>query len=263
MAIMNGKFICGAVGPLIFRKLGKCQVVSAKGNTGRRQTVNSKKSANTFGMAASLSVQIMEAYAHITNKLNDNMLFQRLNKELISILNRCRDADTRKFNFDEDSFDKLSGIEFNLNSLLGDSLMIRPKLNISNELLTVSLPKFEIKSVLNFPYGSYGCELTVGMMLFRLKDGMKLDYFEYQSIMTDQSETMMKAQEFKFAVPAGCLCIVTLFLKYFTIYKDFLNIVNTKAFSPAAICGAFVTPGDFVDRGEYKWAPMDKGMKYD
>lgn len=263
MAVMNGKFICGAVGPVIFRKVGTRQIVSAKGNTGRRQTANTKKAANTFGMATSLSVQIIEAYAPITDELNDNKLFNRLNKELIPILNRCRDKETRKFNFDEDSFDKLPGIEFNINSLLGDSLLVKPKITINNEVLNVSLPKFDIKSVLKFPYGSYGCELTFGVMLFRLKDGMKLDNLEYQSIMTNKSADTLEAQDFKFPVPAGCLCIVTLFLKYFTPYMDFLRIVNTKKFSPAAICGSFITPGDFIDNGEYKWCQMDKRLKYD
>lgn len=263
MAIMNGKFIRGAVGPVVFRKVGTRQIVSAKGNTGRRQTANTKKAANTFGMATSLSVQIIEAYAPLTDKSNDSKLFNRWNKELISILSRCRDSETRKFNFDEDSFDKLPGIEFNINSLLGDSLMVKPKLTVNKEVLNVFLPKFDVKSVLKFPHGSYRCELTFGVMLFRLKDGMKLDSAEYQSIMTDKSATTLEERNFKFPVPAGCLCIVTLFLKYFTPYMDFLRIANTKKFSPAAICGSFIAPGDFIDNGEYKWCQMDKRLKYD
>lgn len=263
MAVFDGKFLRGTVGELIFKKIGNKQVVSTKRAPGTiKLTPDSIKAANTFGMASKLSSHIFNEFDEQINGFHDGSMFRRLNKELNLVLNLCRDFKTMEYSYDTHSFDSLSGLDFNIKSPVRKSFKRNPEINLTGRLLLVSLPEFAVGKFLRFPAGSSVCEFTVAITLFRLKDGMKMQATESQSVSIKRKTIISKKQNFEFEVPDGCLCIVGLFLKFFASSTAFPMLINTKNFSPAAICKAFSTPGVFVKNDNRLWVAMH-GLKFD
>jgi hypothetical protein len=111
--------------------------------------------------------------------------------------------------------------------------------------LTLSLPAMEINEQLKFPVGCNVCEIIVALAFYNLEEGVhKQRVFQVLEVNTAQPE--VPAHDFTFEVPDGCLCVAGMKLKYATLEDNVKLIKNNKEFNPAGLCGAVITPGEFV-----------------
>lgn len=259
MARKDGEFLRGLIGPLIFRVINNVQHVSLKIAKGTmKQTKETKKSALTFGMATSLSAEMLASFKEMLKGFNDYSARNRLNSVLNKILDRSRDKKTLAYSFFQESFSKLGGFEFNVNSKLEDFLMESPKVTIDRGKLYFSIPKSGIPARFKFPLKSSRCELKVSLTFFRLTEGLKFWKLNSKSLVILNNHKNFEGCEFVFDVPEGCLCITSMSLDYSRPNGENWLGVNNKSFSPAAICDATVTPGEYQKDDRRNWREMIK-----
>jgi len=258
MAKAKGKFFKGTVGPVVFKELNDQQVVCSKPAPGRmKQTEATKKAAGVFGMSSKLHNLIKESFIRDLAEFHDKSFQTRLIKELNPILNQCRDADNGKYHFGEDSFKNLMNFEFNINSKLNDRLPIKPRINHEHTTLAVQFPNWETPGRLRFKKGEEYAMMTVSVALFRLKDGLQIKMPLRQTIRLDKDiDDHLNGRELLFDVPEDCLCVVSMFLKYYNEYR----LLNHKDMSPAAVIDAVVTTDIYQGTDDYQWTSM--GIKF-
>jgi len=85
MATNDGNFFRGIVGNAIFRVLNGKQIVQQRETPGtRKQSDETKKNSNTFGMAATLGAQIRRTMAtKIIQKVDSTVAYEALSKKLV------------------------------------------------------------------------------------------------------------------------------------------------------------------------------------
>jgi len=254
MAKFDGKNLRGAVGAVVFRVVNGVQIISAK-PTEVRQTEETKRAASTFGEGSSLSCQIRDDFRDGIIKLFDPNIHDRLLSILNMIFNRSRDRETLKYFFDENSFSSLLNFDFNINSPLKKQLPSETKTVVENQRLTIAFPNGEKVAKLKFIKDSWKCEIKVHVRFYRLKEGLKtMKNMEQTLEIMKYEDNDLRAKEFVFPVPAGCLCVVSMFLHY----HGYPGIINTKKMNPGAICYAGETPGIFEENESFLWSPMRK-----
>ncbi|NRF40302.1 hypothetical protein [Pedobacter foliorum] len=263
MAKFDGKQIVGLIGGLVFKKGRNNTTIVQPKPASMAQTTATKGAANLFGIASTLSKTIRYGMTEITDQFYDGGMVNRLTNQNRSILAHCYDKDTRKFVFNETSFSRLAGFEFNFKSPVTNSLWVQPQTTLSGNDLTVYVPAFEIPVQLKFPNLANTCTINISVNLYVLDQSLKR-VLPLQSIEIGKNQTHVPAQEFKFEVPDGCLCVAGINLQYFYLYNGIKTVLNKKDFNPAAICGAILSPGIFVPpvqtdpyRAVAKWRIMD------
>lgn len=259
MARVYGDFLKGIVGPVSLKVLNGIQVVSQRMWPGTmNQTVNTKKTANTFGVASSLACNVREVFQNQINGFADSGMVNRLNSRMTGILNICRDPESRLYNFEEDSFNQLTGFDFNMNSPLFKALRIVPDINFNEGILSITAPPAKVPAKLKFIARSTNCEVIASVGWFRLEEGEKTYSTIDQSIVVKRELPNLDQLSFKFDIPNGCLCIVSIFLKYYLRVGKREVILNSKKYSPAGICAALLIPGKYEERDKQIWVGMNK-----
>ena len=246
MAIINGKYLRGILGPLVFSVQDGQQKVSVKKTPGTiKQTAATKKAGRIFGLASKLGSLIRLVLQPLVKGFQDKTMHSRLAADLCLVLSSCRNPDTGMFNFAEYSFSTVEGFEFNRKSPLRKSLGITPAVNLDKKVLKVAFPEGDAPIGLRFPRQATHCEIKMGLLLLRLDKSLMQQWTEWRSIVVDRADNVLNGKQFSFKVPAGCLCIVSLFLRYY----QYTQLLNNKQFSPAGICGARISPGQFKAGG--------------
>jgi len=259
MARRKGDFLVGVLGPVTLRSVNGIQVMSRRLQPGvMKQTEETKRAAANFGMAGSLSSHIYQSHSSPLGKMNDGNLYNRLTSKLAGILNDCRDPVSNLYNFSTESFSSLVGLDFNINSPLRKRMVMLPELELENEMVTLAFPKTSQEIKLKFPPKSNDCEIIATAALFDLTNCKMANTYDWQKQAVNKEEPLLNNIKFKFMVPKGCLCIVSVFLKYYSILHVHGSLVNTKQFSPGGICGAIITPGKFDGMDGRHWLQMDK-----
>jgi len=259
MATKKGNFIRGIVGPLIFRKLNGKQVVSSRIPAGTmKQTEATKQAAGNFGAASGLSKHFRLMNQSLIAGHNDSGMFNRLTSRFVESLNKSRDREDKGFKFSTDSFDSLTGFDFNINSPVADRMSLLPGLILEDSQLRLFYLETPEEIDLKFPVKSMDCEIIASMAVFNLKKGQRVFTSDLQQRVVKKKNPVINDLEFRFNAPQGCLCIVSILLKYYSVMDIRGTLVNTKQFSPAAICGAIVTPGTFKNTDNRNWLVMDK-----
>jgi len=257
MAILLGGFLKGSIGNNTFRVMNNKQLVSAKIAKGQmKQTEATKKMAGVFGKASRLGKQVRETVQGSLGKKYDPAMSRRLTTDLREILSACRDSETEQYVFDEQSFSPLNGFDYNLKSPLNKSLVKKLTSQMTDGVLSIDLPASKPLDLLVFPAESSACELAIEVSLFHLASGKRKYAAAIQSLKIEKGAASIDQQHFEFKVPDGCLCVVSVFLKFYSVFRDLSTIINSKTFSPAGICVAFVTP-DVADMADQKnWVRM-------
>ncbi|SDZ84868.1 hypothetical protein [Pedobacter hartonius] len=259
MARQNGKFISGVLGPLVYRVVNGKQIISTKTAPGTiKQTTDTKRSADTFGMGSSLGASIRKTLAGQLSGFYDIGMISRLNGKMAEILGTCRNPKSRLYQFETNSFSRLDDFEFNANSEATNLLSKAPTVVLRDGILTIMLPKLVILQHLKFPNRSYKCEISFNVSLFRLRDGLMKAFPDTQSFLITKNMKEVDPDEFIFAVPDGCLCVVSVFLNYLTAEKTGWKSINSKKFNPGCICAALISPGAYKDDGHIIWTKMTK-----
>lgn len=243
MASKKGNLIVGALGTVVYRVVHDKQVISGRVAAGKmKQTPATVLSGGMFGQASSLASAIKRSSR---NKWFHSHMSQNLTSPLSTIFRRCVDLDTMTYTFGTNSFSELVGFDYNKKSKLVQRLSELPKVVLQEDKLIVTLPELKIPSQLNFPFKSFRCELAIGVSFFRLNKQLKSRTEKIQSVEFLKDEKTSAPMQLEFQVPAGCLCIVSLYLEYAIASAEGWSVINDKKFNPAGICAAIVTPGNY------------------
>jgi len=244
MGKFDGKQIRGLVGNIVIRKGKKGPIVQSAPRK-YKQTKATKQESSLFGKGSTLASALRHELNLIISSNQDGEMVNRFNTPIKAVLRQCYDPETQKFNFSEDSFSRLAGFEFNIKSPLINSLWVNPEMQLNGNILTISLPEIEIPAQLKFPLAANTCILMVIVSFTSLEQCMR-KRSATQTIEISQNETTVSARQFDFEVPQGCLCIAGIGLKYFSLHNSIRTTFNSKAFNPAGIIGAVISPGTFV-----------------
>jgi len=251
---MKNNLVSGTVGNLVFKIVNGKQIVCLKPAPGTmKQTVGTKKAATVFGKAASLEKALRKTldvqYADLFTVQTGNEIRARVNLALQS----SRLSLTGGFKFDEDSFAGLAGLEFNPKSKVRSMLSKLPEITLNGNALNVEISKQGIPATIKFPLKTFWCEIVIGVSFFRLEDALLVDLAELQRIIVNRSMTEIEPQTFKFDVPPGTLCVVSLFLNYTISNRAEGRILKDRTFSPGCFCAAIITPGKYQNSDERIW----------
>lgn len=257
MATVHGNFLKGVLGNLSFKVVNGKQLVSQRRAPGTTKQTEAVKNAQlTFGKSARLALRIRMFYKSLIDHSTDSGMVNRLNSRIIEILNDCCAPDTRRYTFGRDSFNKLSGFEFNIKSPLSGSLHVTPVVEVNNGKLELSLPKAGAASILKFPTGATACRMIASLALIRLGPGLCAYSVTNQEVLFWPAAPETGNTAFHFQVPNDCLCLVTLSLKYTEVKNNEPVLVNDQSFNPVTICGAVVTPGVYLNLDNRAWMKM-------
>lgn len=244
MGKFDGKHLTGVIGNAIVRKGRNVQIIQSK-PIQVKQTQETKKSANLFGKASTLSKYMRKLVGHTYGSNNDTGMINRLTTLNRVLLAHCLQPETQTFNFETDSFSKLAGFEFNTKSPLANSLWVQPEINLLNQTLQINLPALEIPAQLNFHNDAKACDLELEVAVLSLQPGYnKASY--HATVEIAKSQQMLPAQSWEVELPLGCLAVVAIGLKYFTLHNNIKTPLNSGKFHPAGIVAAIFNPGNFL-----------------
>lgn len=258
MGKFNGKFLSGVIGNLKFSVRNGKQVVSQAVAPGTmKQTEETKKASTVFGKAASLNKLLRQSLVAQYKGLFFNATINSLTGRMSSILKDCKDPESGTYQFDLNSFLRLEQLEFNPKSKVSNLLPATPVATLKNDVLSLTLFEHPLPRDLKFPLKSFKCEITTALSLFRLKDRKMVFRAEAQSIVVEKGKKVSAPHTFLFNLPAGCLCVMTVFLNYWTIDESGWTIIKNRKFSPAVICGAYHTEGNYQAGDDRSWSRVD------
>ncbi|WP_256005072.1 hypothetical protein [Pedobacter deserti] len=246
MAQFKGKHLSGLMGNLVARRGRDGSTILQIKASRVKQTKATKASAGVFGKASSLACDIRTQLGYLYGLDNDSGMVNRFNTPVRDVLMHCFDKETQTYSFQEDSFSRLAGFNFNIKSPLENTLWVMPEVTLEGTSLKVSIPELEIGSNLLFPDTTKLCVLRVAVSRIALYEGLT-SALQTQELIINREQGIVPAQEFTFEVPQGCLCTAAIGLLFYEVSADNVRYsYNCKEFSPAAILGAIIVPGEFV-----------------
>jgi len=254
MAILLGNLLSGSIGPYVFRIVNGKQVVSLKPAAGEiKQSAATKRVNKFFGDAATLGAHIRKTLAGEYPKLFKIDAINQISARLIKCLKSGYDPVEGKYEFTEDRFDPMVGLEFNKRSQVKNLVNVWHKIELHGNILRVNMSEIYVQQDVKFPRDSVRCEIVVALSLFRLHDGKMVEVAERQSISFNFNQIIIKPFAFDFDVPPGCLCLVSMFLNYSSNSNSAWYTYRDHITSPGCFCGAVVTPGKYQNNDRRKW----------
>ena len=253
MAKLIGNLLSGSLGPYVFKIVNGKQVVTQKPSAGTiKHSSGTKLATKVFANAATLGAAVRKSLITPSAGLMGPAA-NAITANLCKALNSSLDKQSGKFYFGEDSFAVLDGLEFNSKSKVISFLPKLPVISLNRNLLSISQPKMDILKKFKFPPNAIKCEFTFALSLFRLHDGYMVEGAETQTVVAFINEGVLGPFEVNFYVPPGCLCLVSLFLDYYTADKSGWILLKDKIFSPGCFCGSIVTDGKYRDSDNRVW----------
>ncbi|MEQ7799051.1 hypothetical protein ABDJ41_04480 [Pedobacter sp. ASV1-7] len=245
MAYIDGKFIRGTAGAVIFKKVGKKQVVVGKSKKEFiDMTPATYNAAYVFGRASTLASYIRGSAEPIIG-FHDGGMISRFTGECNQIVQKASTDKEGVFDFRQDYFNRLNGFEFNNMSPVKNYLFAQPIVSLTEQNVTIDFPEIKVPKDLKFPPNARYCTVAFSVTLFDLEN----DQFQLQDIQSFEIEITAKsfihpAQQLIFESSTGSLCVVTLALYYSE--KTFAGnaVINNKDFCPSAVLKAEFCPGE-------------------
>lgn len=248
MAIIDHKgIIRGAVGPSVFRHSRGRSIVQSRPRK-YKQTAASMSSAAEFGMISSTGAIIRHAFEPAC-RYQDGRAYTRVS----SAVGRCVRSVTGTVSGERDLHDGdlsfLPGTEFNANSPLKDILKTQPRVWRDEGAVLVQLPALDMNTDLRLPRdpGRRGVKIRLRFLLVALN--FRESYYEYVDRQELEFQLNQKSEAMTLRmsgdVPAGSLLLLSMSVFLYgsdTLDKELL-LLNSKAFSPAALIGAWQEPG--------------------
>lgn len=251
MAIFNGKTIKGSIGPVSFTQKGNISIIRSKpGKGGVKQSPATKVKASLFGKIISpLSKLIRQAFAEIHLGYYDGAMVNRMNGAISTLVNQHVNEEGN-FTFNEDSFNRLNGFDFNLLSPLNKSFLILPKVTLRHDTLHLAIPQFEVSKNLRFPHKATNCQMNMQLVLFSIQTG----HWQIQApinLPILKSQSIQTAAKWSFQIPEGCLAVLGATITF--TKSNSQNILNDKSFHPAAVLAAFYYEGESLTNFDQSW----------
>ncbi len=257
MAILDGKSLRGSIGNLSFSKQGNINVIRSKPGKGNvKQTEATKKSASVFGSYISpLSKYIRMSFQHLLTGFYDGAMVNRMNSDISTILYQSITAEGT-FKLVKQSFDRLTGFNFNLASALNKSLLIMPETVFTADEVTVNIPEFSVSKGLRFPPKAHSCTIEMQVVQFNLEKGLWMVYPQESIVL--KKGGLNNSQIFRYGLPKGTLCLVAIGVVYHNQYEI---VLNSKTFNPMAIVAAGFNPGSTLEEAIKNWYSMSVKIK--
>ena len=255
MAKFDGKYFSGPIGRVIFRKHRGQQVVYQKClKDNIAQTEKTVKASKVFGKASRLTSCIRMLLMKLTLSNFDSNISNRLIGEVTAILNGCVIPETPFFEFVGSSFQKLIGFELNIKSPFKSRFFSQPTIYYANNLVQIVLPEMLILEKIKFPRGISDCKIVISMSELDLRNG-KYSNADVQVIDLHKvnEHSILPQQQITFSTEPGTLCIIGICLQFYEATYLGNNLVNTKAFSPAAILNAYYLEGNVNKENTSDW----------
>jgi len=246
MAVVKGKFIIGAVGPVIYKIYRGQQVITGKARGTVKISAETIKSATTFGKASSFATQLRRSVSQIVTSNYDGTMPHRLTRDIVRILIKGHDPETGTFYFNASSFEALRGFQFNIKSPFDYSLLELPYVSVSDDRLTLHLPEINVPKHLKFPPKATSCNISFSMVEFNLLDKTRKVTLLGSTIIANV-KSVIPAQEWKATVMPGWFSVIAMSLNF--VQRNFTGDValNTKEYCPAMIVSAgFIAAVDRV-----------------
>lgn len=257
MGKFDGKYIRGAVGKVVYKKMGDQQVVQSKSGKPIHQTAETKKAATVFGRASNLAAYLRVALNRSIG-FYDGSMIARLTGEVNQIANLSVIPENQKFNFTSAAFSRLNGFEFNAKSPVRNQLFAQPQVSIVNNVLEIDLPEMQIPRDLRFHENGSYCVLGFQVAMFDLQQGSyNVQEIQVMEVKYNYQPETVPARKFSFQSQPGCLCIVNLAIQYYEKTFAGNSVVNNSTFNPSAVLKAFITDGVADPSVTKKWKPMD------
>jgi len=246
MAVVKGKFIIGAVGPVIYKIYRGQQVITGKARGKVKISAETIKSASTFGKASSFATQLRTSVSQIVTSNYDGTMPHRLTRDIVHVLIKGLDPETGTFYFNASSFEALRGFQFNIKSPFDYSLQELPYISVSGNEVTLHLPEIIVPKHLKFPPKATSCHINFSMVEFNLVDKTRKITLLGSTTIAN-SKSAIPAQEWKAPVKPGWFSVIAMSLIY--VQRNFTGEValNTKEYCPAMIVSAgFIAAVDRV-----------------
>jgi len=260
MARLNGKFISGVAGPVIFKKVGNKQFVTGKCSKPQiDMTEATYNAAFIFGRASTLAAYIRNKASDIIRYYDSGMI-SKLTGECNRIVQKTADSAFTLNTSDHDYFERLNGFEFNIESPVRSYLFAQPKVSTTEEKVVIDFPEMDIPKDLAFAPKAKCCTVAVKVLLLDLHHELLLTQ-DIQSfdIQLNANSYILPKQQLTFEGAAGSLCIV--YLSLFYTERTFAGniILNNQQLSPCAILKATFCPGIAVE--QEGWRSMNFNEK--
>lgn len=243
MARYKGKYLIGAIGPITLR-LTKKGVIGSIRVKDVKQTEATKRSANFFGKVVSFAGLLRANLQSLGQQ--DSGLMNRLNKEMMAVFQQCYNKQTGVFNFSNNYFSRLNGIDLNADSALKENLWPLPSITLRENQLTVGISDLNIAENLKFPDGATHCKLQVLPLQFDLTGG-HYRKMEIRSLLVKRNNLPLQIQDFLVEVVPGTLCVIGLGLHYYKEDSGIFVMLNKPDFSPSVLIHAGFNEGTFSE----------------
>lgn len=242
---MNGKDIIGLVGDLVLKrgKDGKKIVQSKAGPY--KQNKESVRTSTMFGYGSSVACAIRRQVDATFGSNYDSGMINRFHNPIREVLSHCYKPADKTFIFEEDSFNRLAEFEFNVKSPLINYLWVKPTMTLEGNILKILVPEFKIPFQFTFPKGTNSCVASISISQLNISQSIK-NWALYHSFEINADQEVYPAQELTFEMENECLCVAVIGLFYSEKYNGTSTTYNSKAFSPANVIGALITPGVYV-----------------
>ena len=257
MGKFDGKYLRGAVGPSIFKKVRGQQIVQGKSKKKMQQSDETKKAAAVFGKASSLASYIRVALNQTIN-FYDGTMISRLTGEVNQVFNSSLIPESQTLSLNSEGFSRLNGFEFNVTSPVRNQIFVQPAVSTTGNNLQINLPEINIPMELKFPVNGAYCVLAFELALFDLQNGRyKKEAIQTTEIKYNYEPAIVPASQFSFQTEPGCLCIINIALQYYEKTFAGNSVVNNKSFNPSAILKAFLLEGTPDQSVTEKWQEMN------
>ncbi|MEJ7559803.1 MAG: hypothetical protein WKF66_15945 [Pedobacter sp.] len=245
MAMLNGDGFSGMIGPFVIRKMKDGRSVIQIKPRHYRLNAKSKKTTTMWGFGSTVACLIRKQLSSAV-MLYDPGMVNRFNDPIRDVLSHCYNSKENVFNFEQDSFNRLTDFEFNIKSPLINFLWVKPVMLLKDNVLTVTIPEFQIGSQFTFPARTNTCQVTILVTQINLNQALTREELE-STFEINADELNHPERTLTFNLANESISVAAIGLAFFKRTNDIRTPYNSKSFSPANVIGAVVTGGVYVE----------------
>ena len=251
MAIVKNNALVGAVGNICFRQSNGQNIVQIKPRD-VKQTIKTKESGLSWGLASASAKQIRVAYDSMIDGLNDGKAVNRLNVA-VSASEISNFSETGIYHLPE-----LSGFEFNIKSSLADVLNAYPKTSVADEaLIRIEIPSWQSQKLLQTKLKWSACSIRLAAFMFEFQNSRySLLSEEGVEIAYSQGETIPLSWNVKVPQTEAAIVTVVIALDLYNENNRGRFILNDKSFSPLSIVESYKVKGIAGTESPSEWETM-------
>ncbi len=253
MAINDGKYLHGAVGKYVYRKYRGKQVIQERPiSENFRQTKDTKKAASLFGIASNLACAFRDNMWDTIGELQDGTMVSRFNTEVLFAVRQAYNPETKTYHFSNEGLERMNGFEFNMDSPLRNYFFVQPGVTITGKTLKVVLPGFDMPKDIKYPKDTKNCKVSISLAMYDLTHGkQKRETVQSIDIKSAFVQQKIEPRQFDFELEPGCVCIISISLKYEQDTFSGTRSLNSKKCNPSAILKTFIADGEVS--ADLKW----------